>query len=110
MSAIRVVVAHDPAAAVEPSIDDAEQALRLGDIAVARALVLVVLAGKFSEKPDLSEHRAHAAHLEHQPLDRLVAAGRILWDEAPGLFSEIKQVSHRIRTREAARRPDRSDR
>jgi len=52
----------------------AEQAPGLRHVAVARALVLVVLAGELAEKAQLAKHRADAAHLEHQPLDDQAAA------------------------------------
>ena len=64
-------------AAGEAPVEHREQALRFADVAVARALVLEVLAGEFVEEADLAEHRADAAHLEHQPLDRLIARRRI---------------------------------
>ena len=42
------------------------------------------------EEADLAEHRPDMAHLEHHPLDRLVAAiaGR---QQLPGLLREIEQ-------------------
>src|SRR5256885_12433343 len=48
----------------EPAVDDAQHAPRLGDVAIARALVLVVLARELVEEAELSEHRTEPAHLE----------------------------------------------
>ncbi|MDT4855620.1 hypothetical protein FQZ97_899830 [compost metagenome] len=72
-------------------VEYAEQAFGFLDVAVAGAFVFVVLAGEFMEEAHLAEHRADAAHLEHQPLDCLVAAGGILRDELAGLVREKKQ-------------------
>jgi hypothetical protein len=87
----RVVVAHQPGAADEALLEHVEQALRLGDVAVARPLVLLGLAGEFVEEADLAEHRPDPAHLEHQPLDRLVAAAGSRRQELPGLVGEVDQ-------------------
>ncbi len=54
-------------------LEHGEQALGFADVAIARPLVLEVLAGEFVEEADLTEHRPDAADLEHHPLDRLVA-------------------------------------
>ena len=78
------IVAHDPVAARAGAASSTrQQAPRLRDVAVARALVLEVLAGELVEEADLAEHRADAAHLEHQPLQRLVAAGGVARHELP---------------------------
>src|SRR6476620_11329946 len=83
----------------------AEQTLGLADVAFERPLVLEVLAGEFVEEADLAEHRTDAAHLEHHPLDRLVATRRIGRNELAGLVGEIEQDRARLeqRQRPAAR-------
>jgi hypothetical protein len=63
----------------------------LQHIAVTRAFVFIVFAGKLVEETELTKHRADAAHLEHQPLDRLVALRRILRDAVAGLFGQANQ-------------------
>src|SRR5690606_7601742 len=52
-----VLVAHDPLAAREPPVEHAQQPPGLVDVALQRALVLVLLAGELVEEPDLPEHR-----------------------------------------------------
>ena len=89
--AILIYLAEKPVACREPRIQHAQQALRFGDVAIARALVLIVATGEFVEKPHLTEHRADAAHLEHEPLQRLVARGRVLRDEAARLLREVPE-------------------
>jgi hypothetical protein len=69
---------------------------KVADVAVARALVLIVLTGEFIEEPELSEHGTDAAHLKHQPLNRLIAAGRIVRHELAGLFGQIDQDGARF--------------
>src|SRR5262245_55799262 len=59
----RVFASHDPGAIREASVEHTEQALRLAGIAVARALVLEILAGELVEEADLAEHRADPSHL-----------------------------------------------
>src|SRR5258706_1731229 len=83
------VVTHDPRAVREPRIEHAEQALRFADVAIARALVLEILACELMEEADLAEHRADAGHLEHEPLDRLVARRRIRRKKLSALLGEI---------------------
>src|SRR5437764_171210 len=61
----RVRVAHDPGTALQLVVQHAEQAFRFGHVAVARALVLVILAGELVEEAELAEHRPDAGHLEH---------------------------------------------
>jgi hypothetical protein len=66
------------------------------------------------EEAELAEHRADAAHLEHHPLDGLVAAGRILRDQLAGLVGEIQQDRAGFEQRErlavrAVRIDDRGD-
>jgi hypothetical protein len=72
-----VLIAHDPGTIREPGVEHPEQPPRLRHVAVARALVRIVLARELIEEAELTEHRTDAAHLEHQPLDGLVARGRI---------------------------------
>jgi hypothetical protein len=66
------------------------------------------------EEADLAEHRTDAAHLEHHPLDRLVATCRIGGNELAGLVGEIEQDRARLEQRQrpaagAARVEDRRD-
>jgi len=43
------------------------------------------------KETELTEHRANAAHLEHEPLNSLVAGGRIPRQELAALLGEIDQ-------------------
>lgn len=72
-------------------IQHAQQPLGLVDIAVARALVFIFLARKEMEEPDLAEHRPDAAHLEHQPLQGLVALGGVLAEQLAALLRQVLQ-------------------
>ncbi|KGC52746.1 hypothetical protein DO65_4937 [Burkholderia pseudomallei] len=96
----RIGVVHDPPAMREAAVKHAEQALRLADVALARAFVLVLAARELVEEAELAEHRPDAAHLEHQPLDRLVAARGIGRDEPARLLGEIQQDRARFEQRE----------
>ncbi len=87
----RVGVTHDPVAVGEPRVEHTEQAFRFRDVALTRPLVLVVLARKLMKETELTEHRANAAHLEHEPLNSLVAGGRIPRQELAALLGEIDQ-------------------
>ncbi len=91
MSAMRVLIAHDPGPFRELAFEHAAAGASIRHIALARTFVLVVLARKFVEEPDLAEHRTDSAHLKHQPLDGLISAGRIARHELAGLFGEIDQ-------------------
>ena len=73
-----VVITHNPCTVGKVFVQYAKQPARLIHIAVARALVFKVLAAKLGEKPHLTKHGPHAAHLEHEPLYGLVAARRVL--------------------------------
>ena len=48
----------------------------------------------------LAEHRPDAAHLEHQPLERAIAAAQVGRQEAPGLGSEVEQDRARFEQRD----------
>ncbi len=96
----RIGVAHHPLPVRQMRIEHAEQALRLGDVAVARTLVLVLATRELVEEAELAEHRPDPAHLEHHPLDRLVAAGRILRNQLAGLVGEIDQDRARFEQRQ----------
>src|SRR5450432_3406538 len=87
----RVYLAHDPGAVRELPVQYTKQALRFRNIAIARTLVLVVLARKFIEESDLAEHGANAAHLKHQPLNGPVALGGRRRHELPRFFGEVNQ-------------------
>jgi hypothetical protein len=86
-----VVGVHDPLPAIEPGLEHAEQPLALGDIALQRALVLVLTAGEFVEEAELAEHRPDATHLEMQPLQGLPAPRRIGGKELSGLLGQVLQ-------------------
>ena len=58
--------------------------------------VFVVLAHKPVEVPQLAEHGADAAHLNHQPLDCLVAAGPVLGQELSGLVHRLVHFAARF--------------
>jgi hypothetical protein len=100
MSAMVYSSPMHPLLALQVLVEHAEQALRLGDVAVARTLVLVVLAGELVEEAELAEHGADAAHLEHQPLQRLVAPRRILRHELAGLLGQVQQDGARLEQRQ----------
>jgi len=51
-----VIIAHNPGALSEPRVEDPEQARGFGRVAVTRALVFIILAGKFVEKAKLPEN------------------------------------------------------
>ena len=87
----REFVAHDPRAAIEPSVQDAEETLHLRAKAFERALVFNLAAGEFVEEAKLSEHRPNEGHLEEDPLNRLVARNRIRRQELTGLLGKIEQ-------------------
>ena len=72
------ILIHDPVAIGQPAFQHAKQALRLGCVTVAWALVLIGRTGEFVEKAELPEHWADRRHLEHYPLDGFVAPGRIV--------------------------------
>ena len=95
-----VVGAHEPVAAGQTAFEHVQQPLGLRNVAVARALVLVVLAGELMEEAELAEHRSDAAHLEHQPLEAFVAAGGILRNEAAGLLGQVHQDRTRLEQRQ----------
>ncbi|MNL27199.1 hypothetical protein D3C87_1487730 [compost metagenome] len=76
---------------MQPAVEHFKQASAFLDVAVTGALVFVVLAGEFVEKPELAEHRANAAHLEHQPLDRFVARCRLLGQQLSALVGQVDQ-------------------
>ena len=66
-----------------------EQAPGFAHVAFAGTRVLDLGAGEFHEEPELAEHRADAAHLEHQPLDHARAAFDVGRHELAGLLGEI---------------------
>jgi hypothetical protein len=45
------------------------------------------------EEADLAEHRADAAHLEHQPLDGFVTAGRVLGSNWPVFSARYSRIA-----------------
>src|SRR6202022_318642 len=61
-----------------------------------RPLVRKVLAGEFVEEAELAEHRTDPAHLEVQPLDRLVSPRGISREQLSGLLGEILQDRTRL--------------
>ncbi|MNT28961.1 hypothetical protein D3C72_1646810 [compost metagenome] len=85
------MIAHHPVAPIQALIQHGQQAPGLGRVAVARTLVFVVLARELMEEAELAEHRADAAHLEHHPLQRLVASRRVGRDELAGLAGQVDQ-------------------
>ena len=87
----RVLLAGEPAQLPQLLVQHAQQTLRLRDVAVPRTLVLVVPAGELVEEPDLTEHRSDASHLEHEPLDHVVAGRRVVRQETSGLVREIDE-------------------
>src|SRR3954466_3010344 len=84
-----VLLAHDPLLPGKARLKNAEQAFCFGGIAIARALVLKILAGELVEEADLAEHRPDAAHLEVHPGDCFPAPGRIGRNELAGFLGEI---------------------
>src|SRR5690606_21966030 len=95
---------------VEVPVDDTQEALRFLDVVLERSFVLVFLSFELIEVPDLAEHRTDETHLEHHPLDRVIAASGVLRDEAPALVGEIQQDRARLEQGERlATRPVRVD-
>src|SRR3546814_17924232 len=95
----RVLVTDHPCSIREVLIEDLEQSPALGDVAVTRALVVVLLAGEAVEEAELAEHRPATAHLPHQPLDRLVARRRRLRQELAALVGELESGGGACRER-----------
>src|SRR5262245_22865575 len=87
----RVFVVHEPLPALKAAFHHTEQTLRFVHVAIARPLVLVVLAGEFMEEPDLAEHRSDKRHLEIDPLDGLPAPGGISRQKLAGFLREVLQ-------------------
>src|SRR5690349_2261444 len=96
----RVVVAREPGMAREARIENLEQALGFCHVTIARPLVLEVFTGELVEKADLPEHRPHAPHLEHQPLDGLVALCPVPREELPALVGEVDEDRPRLEQRQ----------
>ncbi|MCY1420937.1 hypothetical protein D9M71_365750 [compost metagenome] len=96
------MLAHDPVAAFQALVEHRQQARGLLHVAVAGALILVILAGEFVEEAELAEHRADAAHLEHQPLDAFVAAGGVLRDQLAGLLRQVDEDGAGLEQRQRA--------
>ena len=84
-----VVVAREIGVLFEAAVDHAVEAVGL--VAIAVAGVLDVLWRILQEMVRLAEHRADAAHLEHQPLQHAVAPARIGRQELAGLLGEVDQ-------------------
>jgi hypothetical protein len=59
-----------------------------------------VLAGELVEEAQLAEHRPDAAHLEHQPLHRLVFAAGSAGRKLPGLLGQVEQDRARFEQRQ----------
>ena len=95
-----VGIAHHPGLVAQVLIQHPQEALGLVHIAVARAFVFKVFAGKFMEKAQLPQHRPQAAHLPHQPLQRGVALGRVGREKLPGFFGQINQDGPRFKQRQ----------
>src|SRR5216683_4716522 len=65
-------------------IDDAVDAV--GFVGVTVDGILDLFGRVTPEMMRLAQHRPHARHLEHQPLEHVVTAARILWHKAPSRF------------------------
>ena len=48
-----------------------------------------------------AEHGADVSHLEHEPLQRVVALARVLWQELAGLLGQVPQDRARLHHRVA---------
>src|SRR5258708_791600 len=83
------VFRSEPFVRAQMSVHDPIQPAGL--LAVALDRVLHRLRRGTQEMVYLAEHRADAAHLEHQPLDCLEAPGFLLRQETPGLVRQIQQ-------------------
>ena len=81
-------------------VQHAEQAARFAHVALQRALVFDGLASELVEETHLAEHRADAAHLEHEPLQRLELARVVLGHELAALAREVDQNRARFEQRE----------
>ena len=82
----------------EPPVHHAVEALGLVAVAIDR--VGDLLRRVEPEVMGLAQHRPDAAHLEHQPLQRLVAAAQVGGQEAPGLGGQIDQDRARLEQRD----------
>src|SRR3546814_1059454 len=79
---------------LQPLVDDHHQPVDLAAVAVDGIFVPVL--GIVREMRFLSEHRADARYLEHQPLPADRALHRIGGQETPGLFGEVEQDRARL--------------
>jgi hypothetical protein len=73
----------------EAPVEHAEQAVPLVRVALDR--VRDLLLREHGEVPELPEHGADAAHLEHQPRERLVALRAARREELPRLFGQVDE-------------------
>ena len=87
----------DVLAVGEPLVHHAVEPLRFVGVAVDRVLELVGRVD--AEVMGLSEHRADAAHLEHQPLQHFVSRGDRFGHEAASLGSEVDEDRARFEQR-----------
>ena len=76
MSAMVYSSPADPCAVAQPVVEHAVKAHRFVVVAIDRVLNLVL--GVVVEVVGLAEHRADVAHLENQPLHRVVALAGVL--------------------------------
>jgi hypothetical protein len=75
-------------------VDHAVNALRFVRLAIDGVLDLFGCIAAAVMR--LAEHWSNACHLEHQPLEHLVAAARVCGYQPPGLLGKIDQNSARL--------------
>src|SRR5580692_11697670 len=86
-----VVIDHNPGPLTETTIEHVEEPLRLRDVALQRALVLVILTRELVEETHLAKHRADGRHLKHQPLNGLITPRRFVGHEESALVRQINE-------------------
>jgi len=73
----------------EPTFQRLENPPDLGAVTVER--VVIPFGRKAHEMDVLPEHRADGGHLDHHPLQRVVARGALFGEELPGLVGQVDQ-------------------
>src|SRR5690606_23862245 len=84
----RVLVAGNEAAALEATVEHAEQALGLLGVALDR--IRDLLRCIHVEMPVLARHRPESAHLPEEPFVDPHATAQVLQQEPPGLVGEVE--------------------
>ena len=94
-----VVAAHYEVAPGQPALQHAEQADRLGAVALLRVRVSALVCGVNEEVLVLAEHGSDMANLEKDPLDAFIALDGVCGQELAGLLRQIDQDGARFHDR-----------